>query len=214
MSQLPGRPSLAHLRKQAKELLHRLRQEQPESTLADAQHALARQYGFASWPKLKVAVTSLATLPTPVTFHRYTLKAKEALFFSRYEARQLGSRTIEPEHVVLGLMRVSQTLKHKLIDPTLSIQRARLEFWPDRSAATPLSSVERAPLSAAAARVFQAAVEEADAGHYQNVGVAHLLIGVLCDADSDASRLLTRAGMSLDWVRENITLLLNDDIGA
>jgi len=45
---------------------------------------------------------TLARLPAPVTFQRYTDKARQALFFARYEASQLGSRTIEPEHVLLG----------------------------------------------------------------------------------------------------------------
>ena len=63
---LPNRPSLAQLRKQAKELLQqlrigdpaaadRLRKHRPnasEPILADAQFVLAREHGFESWPKL------------------------------------------------------------------------------------------------------------------------------------------------------------------
>jgi hypothetical protein len=56
---LPPRPNLEHLKKQAKDLLHDLKQQHPASKLADAQYALAREYGFASWPKLKVHVESL-----------------------------------------------------------------------------------------------------------------------------------------------------------
>lgn len=75
-SSLPARPSLEQLRKQAKELLKayraddpsaagRLHAQQPRSasqqsvTLADAQFVLAREYGFASWTKLKHHVESL-----------------------------------------------------------------------------------------------------------------------------------------------------------
>ena len=63
---LPARPSLEQLRKQAKDLLRawqngdaiaveRIRQHKPQASvpcLADAQFALAREYGFESWPKL------------------------------------------------------------------------------------------------------------------------------------------------------------------
>jgi hypothetical protein len=72
-SRLPSRPSLEQLRKQAKELLRayrggdssavaRLRAVKPglsapggqqPAALADAQFALAKEYGFESWPKLK-----------------------------------------------------------------------------------------------------------------------------------------------------------------
>ncbi|HEV8263650.1 MAG TPA: hypothetical protein VGQ06_01785 [Gemmatimonadales bacterium] len=51
-SRLPPRPSLEQLRKQAKERLRQLRAADPTATLADAQFALAREYGFESWPKL------------------------------------------------------------------------------------------------------------------------------------------------------------------
>jgi hypothetical protein len=49
---LPDRPSLEQLRKQAKEDLARRPAADPSVTLAAAQHALAREYGFDSWPAL------------------------------------------------------------------------------------------------------------------------------------------------------------------
>jgi hypothetical protein len=56
---LPERPNLEHLRKQAKELLPTM----PQAKLADAQHALANQYGFATWAKLKSHVQALGLSP-------------------------------------------------------------------------------------------------------------------------------------------------------
>jgi hypothetical protein len=57
---LPPHPNLDHLMKQAKDLLPDLQQRDPASKLADAQHTLARAYGFTSWPKLKAYVESLS----------------------------------------------------------------------------------------------------------------------------------------------------------
>lgn len=51
-SRLPARPSLEQLRKQAKERLREQRLTDPGATLAAAQFALAREYGFESWPRL------------------------------------------------------------------------------------------------------------------------------------------------------------------
>ena len=56
---LPERPSLEQLRKQAKEHLDTLRAADPSVNLAAAQHALARDYGFESWPKLAHHVESM-----------------------------------------------------------------------------------------------------------------------------------------------------------
>ena len=57
---LPDRPSLEFLRKAAKTLLASMQQRDPSAQLADAQFALARDYGFDSWPKLKAHVESVA----------------------------------------------------------------------------------------------------------------------------------------------------------
>ena len=51
-SSLPARPSIEQLRKRAKERLVEMRATDPSAKLADAQFALAREYGFDSWPKL------------------------------------------------------------------------------------------------------------------------------------------------------------------
>ena len=58
---LPSRPSLEYLRKQARELLVGARVQHPSWQLADAQFALARDYGFASWPALKAHVDTLTS---------------------------------------------------------------------------------------------------------------------------------------------------------
>src|SRR5882724_5340125 len=73
---LPTQPNLEHLKKQAKDLLHDFAQGNPAAVeqfnsvvstsaaaqpkLADAQHVIAHEYGFASWGKLKEHVQSLA----------------------------------------------------------------------------------------------------------------------------------------------------------
>lgn len=53
---LPPRASLDWLRKTAKQNLKRLRESDPAATLANAQLALARGHGFASWRALKAHV--------------------------------------------------------------------------------------------------------------------------------------------------------------
>jgi hypothetical protein len=211
VSQLPQRPSLSHLRKQAKDLLRRLRQQTPEATLAEAQHVLAREYGFESWPKLKAHVELLAALPQPVTFQRYTSKAREAVFYSRYEASQLGSRTIEPEHVLLGLIRAGQGLKGRMFDQAnLSLDRARVELRSNRAIeALPLA--DRVSTSERAQGIFRAAVEEADALKHHDIGLAHILLGVLRASDSVATTLLDRMGLRMQSVRDRISLLLNEE---
>ena len=88
--QLPPRPNLEHLKKQAKDLLNAFQQSSAEAiqrikehhpqrsnssgsdrldanfSLQDAQFVIAREYGFDSWPKLVAAITSTQPERTPV----------------------------------------------------------------------------------------------------------------------------------------------------
>jgi hypothetical protein len=52
---LPDRPNLRHLKSQAKDLF----KAGVATSVSDAQFQVARQYGFASWPKLKAHLESL-----------------------------------------------------------------------------------------------------------------------------------------------------------
>jgi hypothetical protein len=56
--QLPEHPDLRHLKDQARDLLR----AGQAASLARAQLQVARQYGFASWPRLKAQVESLQTV--------------------------------------------------------------------------------------------------------------------------------------------------------
>src|SRR5262245_26867358 len=61
---LPDRPNLEYLKKLAKERLHDLQRMNPSVRLADAQLAVAREHGFASWRMLRAHLDSLAA-PAP-----------------------------------------------------------------------------------------------------------------------------------------------------
>ena len=72
MADLPACPSLDHLRREARDLLRaaqagdpgavgRIRAVSAARTLASAQLALAREYGFASWARLKAEVEARTT---------------------------------------------------------------------------------------------------------------------------------------------------------
>ena len=57
--QLPEKPNLEFLKKQAKELLS----AGSYKGLADAQHELAREYGFTNWAEMKMRVEALSRTP-------------------------------------------------------------------------------------------------------------------------------------------------------
>lgn len=85
--------NLDHIKKQAKRLLRGLQKQDPqaleryrvalsrpapaEPKLADALHALAVEYGFTSWPKLKAYVESIGPAADPVAVLVAAIKAND-----------------------------------------------------------------------------------------------------------------------------------------
>lgn len=92
---LPPRPNLEWLRKTAKKKLGELQSRQPGSKLADAQLALAREYGFSSWRALKSHVD--AQLRAPVAESPPRDEATVAAFL-----RAVGNGDLQAVRAALG----------------------------------------------------------------------------------------------------------------
>jgi ATP-dependent Clp protease ATP-binding subunit ClpA len=130
-------------------------------------------------------------------FERYTEDARRALFYARYEASLLGSITIEPEHLLLGLLR-HQNAASPFLAPLPDIGSTLAQGKP----VIP-TSVE-IPFSGPAKRALQLAAQEADRLQHAHIGAEHLLLGLLADPTTVAGDLLTRNGLQLDSVRQQI----------
>ena len=207
---LPVHANIEHLKKQAKERLVELRRSQPHARLADAQHDIAREYGFASWPKLRTYVES--GHQGDLRFDRFTAKARQALFFSRYEASQVGSPVIEPEHILLGLVRAGQDLENGVLARAgLSLVAARGKIAPAIQARKPLDGSVVIPFSDVTSLVLRAARAEADRLVHDRVGLAHVVLGLLRARESVAASILHESGIRSDQVRQGLSVSLAEE---
>jgi hypothetical protein len=210
---LPWRPDFDHLRKQAKALLRAMRLQRAETTLADAQHAVAREYGFASWPKLKAHIEALprAVEPARPMFERFTPAARQALFFSRYEAAQLGNLRIAPEHVLLGVIRSASGLTQTLLTMAgVTADEARTATIATDRPREQIVEPVQIPFQPPTKAVFAAAADEADTLGHAQIATVHLLLGVLRESDS-AGTFLTTKGLSIDAVRQAAAAATSDE---
>lgn len=108
---LPDKPSLEHLKKQAKDLLKNYRAEKAESLeriqkhikdfstdkflLSHAQTVIAREYSFSSWAKLKQHVENIKTKRPKVSARKTFIQdlVNQLLTFSEHhEVEELGQR--------------------------------------------------------------------------------------------------------------------------
>src|SRR6202163_4528485 len=148
-------------------------------------------------------------------FERYTERARRVLFFARYEASQLGSISIETEHLLLGLIREGKGLTSRIFARShLSLENIRKEIEGRTVFREKVSTSVELPFSAETKRVLQFAAEEADRLLHNYIGTEHLLLGILREERSVAASILLEKGMRLNTVREDIVSLLNEKTAA
>ena len=146
-------------------------------------------------------------------FERYTERARRVLFFARYEASQLGSITIETEHLLLGLIREGKGLTSRIFARAhLSLESIRKEVEGRSVFHEKVSTSIEIPFSIETKRVLQFAADEATQLTHNYIGTEHLLLGILCEEQSVAASILMEKGMRLKTVREDIVQLLNEKI--
>ncbi len=145
-------------------------------------------------------------------FERYTEHARRVLFFARYEASQLGMRSIETEHLLLGLLRDGEGVTSRVFARAhLSAETVRGEIEKRRTGPRePIPTSVEIPFSAEMKRVLHAAAAESDRLLHDYIGTEHLLLGLLAVPGSVAASILADRGMTLAIVRDDVVRLIGE----
>jgi ATP-dependent Clp protease ATP-binding subunit ClpC len=136
-------------------------------------------------------------------FERYTERARRALFFARYEASLLGSTSIEPTHLLLGLLREPSGVTREVFLTAGPLDEIRDELKGHIITHAMISKSVEIPFSVSAKRVLFAASEEAIRLSHSWIGTEHLLLGILGD-DSLPTHILFGRGLRLGSAREGV----------
>lgn len=144
-------------------------------------------------------------------FEKYTENARRVIFFARYEASQLGSSAIEPEHLLLGLVREDQQIVKSFIHAShISTDQIKSTIEKALGLRVKISASVDLPLSQNAKRVLSYAAEESDVLRHSHIGTEHLLIGLLRQEDTIAYEILHKMGFSVTSVREELKQRTDD----
>ena len=144
-------------------------------------------------------------------FEKYNEKARRALFFARYEASKLGSRVIESEHVLLGILREGEETVLELLSRfNVKPEDLRREIEGERVFVERVSSTAELPLSEETKKILAYAAHEAESMLHKTVGSEHLVIGLLRVESSLAQRILMHAGLDLAMVREEVVSMARE----
>ena len=138
-------------------------------------------------------------------FERYTEKARRVVFFARYEASQFGAPAIEPEHLLLGLMREDKTLAGRFFPRTqMSVEAIRKEVESRTVLRERIPQSVELPLAPETKRVLAFSHEESERLQHRHIGTEHLLLGLLREDRSLAAEIMYERGLRLNAVREEV----------
>src|ERR1700694_805344 len=138
-------------------------------------------------------------------FERYTEKARRVIFFARYEASKFGAPAIEPEHLLLGLMREDKTLTGRFFPRAqITIESIRREIESRTLLRERIPTSVELPLAPETKRVLAFSHEESDRLQHRHIGTEHLLLGLLREERSMAAQILFERGWRLNAVRDEI----------
>ena len=144
-------------------------------------------------------------------FERYTEKARRVIFFARYEVSELGAKSIEPEHLLLGLFRTDKALIARFLPAQVSTVMIRQQVEASLTRGEKIPTAVEIPLSRMSKRVLVYAREESENLKHKVVGTEHLLLGLLRlqsnsfgRKESIAERVLRENGLDLAKVRHRI----------
>jgi ATP-dependent Clp protease ATP-binding subunit ClpC len=138
---------------------------------------------------------------------RFSDHAAAAIFMARQEARRLGHGSVDPEHLLLGLIRVGEGTGISALDRLEVSRRAlrrQLEEGIGHGAGRTYGPVRFS--RPRGRKVLSSALPEALAHGTTDICTAHLLLAQYHD-DGLASRTLARLGATEDRVRDTIAAL-------
>lgn len=148
-------------------------------------------------------------------FEHYTERAIRVIQFARYEATQLGSRTIETEHLLLGLIREGNGITSRIFNRCkVTFEEIRKEIESRVVLKEKISPSVEPPPSPDVDKVLTFAAEEAEHLNHKYIGTEHILLGILRLENCVAAEILRQKGMKLTVIRSEISSILNEKSGT
>ncbi len=148
-----------------------------------------------------------ADLKVPI-FSRFTDRARKAIVAAQESARQLSSKSIGTEHVLLGIIADPESIAVKAMRGAgVSPDEVRrlIEDAADRTSEAPAGHI---PFTARAKTALELTMREALKLGHNYIGTEHLILAISSMSEGTASDTLSALGATYDGLREQVLLLL------
>jgi len=139
---------------------------------------------------------------------KFSESVKNIIQFARHEALILGTPAIEPQHLVLGLLRAQKPLTlTQLVLENLKINVAKLEkslivsLNEKKSSATSEKSI---PLTKTSEKILKIAYLEAKIFRSDVITTLHVLLSILRDDESETSLVLKKFNITYELIKSEV----------
>ena len=144
-------------------------------------------------------------------WQRFTERARKVVFYAQEEAQKFGEGYVSTEHLLLGLVRESDSVAARVLDKlgvSLNRIRSEVEKQLPRGDARPSQDMTLTPR---AKRVIDLAYDEARNLNNNYIGTEHLLLGLIREGDGLAGRVLAKLGVELERARRDVMALQDNE---
>jgi ATP-dependent Clp protease ATP-binding subunit ClpA len=143
-------------------------------------------------------------VPAAGGFDRLDERSRRTLFFAHQAVIDLGGRTIEPEHLLLGLLKDQPEILSSSSNRSIDLDRLISELRGSVARTERVPKEAEIPFSRRTKHVLRKWMEQA--GAHAHVRPEHLVLALLGEDDRIAQVLETHGVMALN-VRERLTHL-------
>jgi len=144
-------------------------------------------------------------------FERFTERARRVIILAQEEAKGLNHGAVEPEHILLGIIREGEGVASKVLE-SLNISperiRAEIESSIGRGERGPYEEVA---FTQRAKKVLELALDEARRLGHNYIGTEHQLLGLIREGKGAAARVLEAMGTDLERVRQRVIYMLGEE---
>ncbi|MFH1074223.1 MAG: ATP-dependent Clp protease ATP-binding subunit [Candidatus Firestonebacteria bacterium] len=136
-------------------------------------------------------------------FQKFTERAQKIIIYAKEEAGRLKHDYVGPEHLMLGLIRGGSGVAIGVMkNMGVSLTKLKKEIESMLSPGTGAVQVEDLSFTPRAKKALELAIEEANNMGHGYVGTEHLLLGIVKEGESAASKVLVSFGITLEHARE------------
>ncbi len=142
-------------------------------------------------------------------FERFTDQARRTVVLAEQECRRLGHTQIDPEHLLLALLRQDDAMASRLlINVGVDVGALRRDVEHAMGLGSqPPQHAGHIPFNPQTKQIWDLSLQEATKLQHRHIGTQHLLLALIRADRSAAATALQAAGVDLERTRQRIAVL-------